>query len=100
MSEENKKVEDTTVNENKEEKNMEEKTEKKEETKKESKKTGKVKAWFKKHKRELIAGGIGIAAGAGATYGISELGRRHMIKKNDPCVPTEPDNYSPLDPNI
>ena len=78
---------------------MEEKTEKKEETKKE-KKSGKVRAWFRKHKRELIAGGIGVAAGAGATFGISELGRRHMAKRNDPCVPNMETDYSPLDPNV
>jgi len=84
--------------EKKEETKMAENENKKEKT--EKKKPGKVKAWFKQHKRELIVGGLCAAAGAAGTYGVSELGRRHMAKKNA-CTPTtEPTEYSPLDPNV
>jgi hypothetical protein len=69
-----------------------------EETKKE-KKPGKVRSWIKRHKRELITGAASFAAGAGGAIGISELGRRHQMKKAARTyIPAE--QVNPLDPNL
>lgn len=97
----NKKVDETVkteTTENKKEETKMENTEEKKETKKE-KKPGKIRAWFRKNKRELIAGGIGIGIGAAGTYGVSALGN-HLRNRNcqQPEVNAEP--YNPLDPNV
>lgn len=63
------------------------------------KKPGKVRAFLKRHKREFIAGGLGILAGAGSTFGVGELGRRHSAKKAAAPV-QQNSNISPLDPNV
>lgn len=101
MDNNEKKVEETvttteTTEKKKEETKME--NEEKKETKKETRKPGKIRGWFRKNKRELIAGGIGVVAGAAGTYGISALGNHLRNKNAQPEACAEP--YNPLDPNV
>lgn len=64
----------------------------------EGKKPGKIRTWLKKHKRELIVGAASFGAGVGGTIGVSELGRRHQMKKASRTY--VPDQVNPLDPNL
>ncbi len=67
---------------------------------KEKKQPGKIRKFLHAHKREFIAGGLGVLAGAGGTVGVGFLGKRHAEKKAKPVTQEYNINVSPLDPNV
>lgn len=59
------------------------------------------KAWCKRNKNALIAGGAGVATGVAGTIAVSEFGKRRAEKnaRRNACLSDQSD-YSPLDPNV
>ena len=57
-----------------------------------------MKEGVKNHKREIIAAGVGVAAGVGGTVGVCQYGKKRAEKAARNTIPQQ--EYSPLDPNI